>query len=464
VSTAATPQHLVEHALDSSTADQCIAIVRTSTSANLRWANNTLTTNGVMRGCQVTVLSFNGAGEGTTSGSVSGSAFSLDQVSRLVEAADAAAAISGPAADAAELVAGTVAPDWEDPPVETSIDVYSDFAPALGEAFKRSSAEGRVLYGFVDYDVTTTYLGSSTGMRLRHDQPTGYWSCTGKPADLSASAWVGGAARDFTDMSVDAMDAELARRLSWATRRVDLGAGRYDTVLPPAAVADLMISAYWSSAARTAHDGQSVFGRPGGGTRIGDRLSQHPVQVFSDPSYPGLDAIPFVVATASCETESVFDNGLPLAPTHWIRDGSLAALLQTRESAALTEQPVTPGIENLIVTIDDATGSTEELVAGVDRGLLLTCLWYIVAVDPQTLLLTGLTRDGVYLVESGEITAAVNNFRFNESPVDLLDRFTAASATVPSFSREWGGDLLPRTATPALRVPDFNMSTVSQAT
>ena len=102
-------------------------------------------------------------------------------------------------------------------------------------------------------------------------------------------------------------------------------------------------------------------------------------------------------------------------------------------------------------------------MAGTERGLLLTCLWYIRAVDPQTLLLTGLTRDGVYLVENGEITGAVNNFRFNESPVDLLRRFSHASATVPAFSREWGDDYFSRTAMPALRVPDFNMSSVSQA-
>ena len=88
-----------------------------------------------------------------------------------------------------------------------------------------------------------------------------------------------------------------------------------------------------------------------------------------------------------------------------------------------------------------------DLVAGTERGLLLTCLWYIREVDPQTLLLTGLTRDGVYLVENGEITGAVNNFRFNESPVDLLNRFSHASATVPSFSREWGDDYFRRTAT-----------------
>ena len=129
----------------------------------------------------------------------------------------------------------------------------------------------------------------------------------------------------------------------------------------------------------------------------------------------------------------------------------------------MTGQPLTPAVDNLVLSVDGATGSVEDLVAGTERGLLLTCLWYIREVDTQTLLLTGLTRDGVYLVEDGKVTGAVNNFRFNESPVSILDRFTHASATVPSFSREWGDDYFSRTATPALRVPDFNMSSVSQA-
>jgi predicted Zn-dependent protease len=129
----------------------------------------------------------------------------------------------------------------------------------------------------------------------------------------------------------------------------------------------------------------------------------------------------------------------------------------------MTKQPVTPAVDNLVLTVDGASGSIDDLVAGTERGLLLTCLWYIREVDPQSLLLTGLTRDGVYLVENGEITGLVNNYRFNESPIDLLRRFTHASATELSFSREWGDDYFSRTATPALRVPDFNMSSVSQA-
>jgi len=460
--TTASPQELVELALRTSTSDQCVVIVHDSTRANLRWANNTLTTNGVMHDVTVTVVAFHGAGEGTASGSVSASAASTAQVERVVEAADAAARAAGPAEDAADLPTGEAAADWFEPSGRTSIEVYADFAPALGEAFGRADAERRILYGFVDHDVTTTYLGSSTGLRLRHVQPTGHYGCTAKPTDLSTSAWVGGATRDFTDVDAHVMDAELVRRLGWAERRVDLPAGRYDTVLPPTAVADLMIYAYWTAAARDAHDGQTVFSRRGGGTRIGDTLSDRPLQLYSDPHYPGLEASTFVATGSSNAIESVFDNGLPLPRTDWVKDGRLAALLQNRHSAALTGQPCTPYVDNLVVEVDGGSGRTEDLVAGVERGLLLTCLWYIREVDPQTLLLTGLTRDGVYLVENGEVTGAVNNFRFNESPVDLMRRFSEASATGPSFSREWG-DYFPRTATPALRVPDFNMSTVSQA-
>jgi predicted Zn-dependent protease len=454
-----TPQSFVEHALATSAADDCMVIVRDRTSANLRWANNTLTTNGVMSAVDVTVISF----VGKATASVTASVTTLGGVTGLVQAADAAARDADPAEDAGELVRARTSPDWDEPPVPTDIHVYDVVAPALGEAFGRAGAAGRILYGFVNHEIATTYLGSTTGLRLRHVQPTGHVGCTGKSADLTRSAWVGAATRDFADVDPLALDEELARRLAWADRRVDLPAGRYDTILPPTAMADLMIDAYWSAGARTAWEGQSVYSQRGGGTRIGQRIARPGVTLFSDPSYDGLQCLPFAVTASSSNEESVFDNGLPVGRTDWIRDGELAALIQTRHTAAMTSQPTTPGIDNLGLVVDGANGSIEDLVAGMDRGLLLTCLWYIREVDPQTLLLTGLTRDGVYLVENGEITGAVNNFRFNESPVDILTRFTHASATVPAFGREWGDDYFSRTAMPALRVPDFNMSSVSQA-
>ena len=457
------PQSLVEHALASSMSDDCVAIVHDSTSANLRWANNTLTTNGVMHALHVTVVSFVKQSGGVSVGSVSGSATTQAEVDALVRAADASARGASPAEDADDLVADRTSADWADEPERTGIEVFDQVAPALGEAFARAGAGGRVLYGFVDHRVTTTYLGSTSGLRLRHVQPTGHFACTGKPTDLSTSAWVGQATRDFTDVDPLAAEAELTGRLAWARRRVDLEPGRYDTILPPTAVADLMIDAYWSLGGRTAWEGQSVFSRPGGGTRIGEPLTRPEVGLRSDPAHPGLECAPFAMAAASTNESSVFDNGLELRPTDWIREGRLTSLRQTRHTAAMTQQPVTPPVDNLVLDVAGGSGSLEDLVAGTERGLLLTCLWYIRVVDPQTLLLTGLTRDGVYLVEDGEITAAVNNFRWNESPVDLLRRYSHASATVPSFSREWGDDYFSRTATPALRVPDFNMSSVSPA-
>ncbi len=460
-----TAQDTVEKGLElaaAAGADGCVVLVDDSSSANLRWANNTLTTNGVMRGSSTTVIATVGAGEGTACGVVGQSAVTAESLAELVSSAVAAARSADPAEDTRPLVEGGAGPRWDDEPGETSVGVYESFAPALGEALRRASKENRWLYGFADHQITTTYLGSSTGLRLRHEQPEGHVTVTAKSGDLSQSAWVGSATRDFTDVDVTALDAELVRRLGWAQRTVDLPAGRYHTVVPADAVTDLVTYLYWTMGGRDAHEGRTVFSNPSGGTRVGEQLSPHPVTLRSDPHQPGCESAPFVTAHRSSSEFSVFDNGLTLRATDWIRGGRLENLLQTRFSADLTGLAVTPWIESYSLEVDGGTGSVDDLVAGVDDGLLLTCLWYIRVVDPQTLLLTGLTRDGVYRVENGEVTGAVNNFRFNESPVDLLARFTQAGATVPAFSREWG-DEFPRTSAPPLLVPDFNMSSVSQA-
>jgi predicted Zn-dependent protease len=158
----------------------------------------------------------------------------------------------------------------------------------------------------------------------------------------------------------------------------------------------------------------------------------------------------------------VFDNGMANPAVTWIQDGVLANLVRPRAWALRTTAPAVAAVDNLLLEDPAATATTEEMVAATDRGLLLTTLWYIREVDPQTLLLTGLTRDGVFLVEGGEVTGAVNNFRFNESPVDLLGRVTEAGRTERTLPREWN-DWFTRAAMPALRVPDFHMSSVSPA-
>ncbi|MFI6108740.1 metallopeptidase TldD-related protein [Streptomyces sp. NPDC093595] len=455
------PYEIVERALELSRADGCVVIADEQSSANLRWAGNALTTNGVTRGRTLTVIATVDGAQGTASGVVSRSAVTADELEPLVRAAEAAARAAGPAEDAQPLVEGVAAsPDFTDAPVETSSSVFADFAPALGEAFARARAGGRELYGFAHHELTSTYLGTSAGLRLRHDQPSGTLELNAKSPDRTRSAWAGRSTRDFKDVDPTALDAELGRRLGWAERRIELPAGRYETLLPPTAVADLAIYQLWSSAGRDAAEGRTVFSKPGGGTRVGETLSPLPLTLRSDPNEPGLESAPFVIAHSSGDDSSVFDNGLPLSATDWMRDGRLERLVTTRHSAGLTRLPVAPAIGNLIL---DGGGerSLEEMVASTERGLLLTCLWYIREVDPATLLLTGLTRDGVYLVEGGEVVGEVNNFRFNESPVDLLSRATEAGRTEKTLPREWS-DWFTRAAMPPLRVPDFNMSSVSQ--
>jgi predicted Zn-dependent protease len=299
-------------------------------------------------------------------------------------------------------------------------------------------------------------------LRRRYAQPAVRLELTGRSADGSRSAWSGQGAADIAALDLTAVEADVARRLAWGERKISLDAGRYPTILPPSAVADLMVYAYWSAGALDAHEGQSVFSKAGGGTRVGERLTDVPLTLRGDPAMQGQECAPFVVAGSSSRMASAFDNGAPISATEWIRDGELAALIQTRHSADLTGLPFTPFVDNLEMTAPDASGSVTDLVASTARGLLLTCLWYIREVDPQTLLLTGLTRDGVFLVEGGEVVGAVNNFRFNESPVGMLKRIVEVGRTEETLAREFG-DYFTRTRMPALRVADFNMSTVSQA-
>jgi predicted Zn-dependent protease len=457
-----TPQDLVEQALAKSTADDQIAFVVESSEANLRWAGNSLTTNGSMRSRQVVVISFVDGGAGMAAGTVTRTG--TPDVAELVAASEQAARDAGPAEDAMPLISDAPpgSGDWDASAAETSIGVFADFAPALGQAFGEARDRDELLFGFAEHSMSTTYLGSSTGLRLRHDQPSGRVELNGKSPDFSRSVWAGVGTRDFRDVSVADLAADVQRKMGWSKRRVELPAGRYETLLPPSAVSDLMIYLYWTMEARDADEGRNVFARPGGGNRVGERLAALPLTLRSDPDAPGLETAPFQVVSASSGSASVFDNGMASPAVNWIEDGVLANLIRPRAWALRTTAPATAAVDNLLLEDPNATATQDEMLAATDRGLLLTTLWYIREVDPQTLLLTGLTRDGVFLVENGEVTGAVNNFRFNESPVDLLGRAVEAGRTERTLPREWN-DWFTRCAMPPLRVPDFNMSSVSPA-
>jgi predicted Zn-dependent protease len=466
---AATPQDTVERALAAARpGGETVVIADESSTANLRWAGNTLTTNGVAASRSLTVISIDRRADGTAGvGTVSRAGVTPGQVEELVREAEKAAADASAAEDTADLVpgdpeSGREQTAWTAPPAGTDFGVFRSFAAQLGDTLRGAEAAGRKLYGFAEHGVTSSFLGTSAGVRARYDQPAGRLELNAKSADLARSAWDGAATRDFSDVDVAALDARLAQRLSWQERRLELPAGRYETLLPPTAVSDLMIYLYWSAGARDAGEGRTVFSKPGGGTRTGERLADQPLDLFSDPAYRGLECAPFTIAHSSGRDSSVFDNGLASPRASWISGGTLSGLHSSRYSAALTGLPATPAVDNLILSAPGATASLESMIASTKRGLLLTCLWYIRLVDPQTLLLTGLTRDGVYLVEDGKVAGVVNNFRFNESPVGMLSRVTEVGATEQTLPREWG-DYFNRAAMPPLRVEAFNMSSVSQA-
>ena len=460
-------QDVIEDALRAA-GGACIVIVEESSEAEVRFANNTSTTNGVRRDRRTTVVRFAG-GDGTGPPPGWRAADGAVDVGELVAAAGRDAAGSPAAPDAAPLLdpAGAA-------PVAVAVrrgpgrhrpraSCPGCSAPSAG-AFGRAEAAGRQLAGFAEHRLATAYLGTSTGLRLRpcpahRGLPPGAAAATAGPTPRGSA----GAPPTSPTSTSAALEDELGRRMAWGRRRLELDAGRYEVVLPPDAVADLMIGLVGSAGGQEAEDGRTVFSAPGGGTRVGESLARLPFDLRSDPDRagPGLYAVRGRHALGRRRLGVRQRARRSGPPPGWTAAGS-AASATTGPGRPAPASPPPRRSTTWSSGPPGPTGSVDDLVARTGRGLLLTCLWYIREVDAATLLLTGLTRDGVYLVEDGAVVGAVNNFRFNESPVDLLSRVTEVGATVRALGREYG-EWVNRTAMPALRVPDFNMSSTSAA-
>jgi predicted Zn-dependent protease len=471
VSDSLRPQLLVDTVLAASATAEVIAVVDVDSTVNLRWADNSLTTNGATTSTTVTVIAFAAPGSGSATGVATATIGDVAEIAALVEQAELSARAADPAADAQPLldIVACCDAEWDSAPRTTSGASLVGFCSRLSDVLAAADAHRTSLYGYAEHRMASTWVGSGSGLRVRIDSPDGHLGITARrpgPDGGPRTSWVGRAFTDPDALDPEMLYSELRRRLRWGERRIELPAGRYDTVLPPEAVADLVAFLHFSLGARAALDGYSVWsGADSGPTRLGQRVTDPRVRLHSDPAGAGFDELRCadrVVTRASSADDSVFDNGLALTATDWIRSGVARSLITSRASAADGGLAVQPSIGNLLLTVDGARGTADELVAGVDRGLLLTSLSYLREVDPRRLLVTGLTRDGVYRVEGGEVVGEVNNFRFDESPLSVLNRFTAAGTTVPALSREWG-EYFTRMAMPALRVPDFRMSSVSEA-
>ncbi len=456
-----TPQEIVEEGLAALGAERGAVLVEHTSTANLRWANSSMTTNGLTASHRVHVVAHPSLAGGPGSGSASGMVAHPADVVGLLARARRAAADAGPAHDEAdEPAARPASADWDASPGSTD---PGQLAPATGLLAEVLSEPGIEIFGYAEHTVTTTYLGTSGGLRLRHEQPTGRFELCGKSHDRTRSAWAGRSGRDLAALDLASTTAEVRRGLAAQQRRVPLDPGRHRVLLSPSAAADLLIYLLWSAGLRDAIEGRSAFaGSREGSTRLGSQLSEMPFWLRSDPAAAGVECADHCLAVDSSSTTSAFDLGLPLRATDWIRDGRLSALASTQHAAAGAGLAPTPPIDNLLAGVEGRAGTLDEVATRLEDGLLVTCLWYIREVDPQTLLLTGLTRDGVYVVRHGEIVAATGNVRFNESPLGMLGRLSDAGAPVDCLPREWA-DWFTRARVAPLVVDGFHLSTTSDA-
>lgn len=343
------PQHAVnivlKEAARSGRADETMVLVTEKVEATLRWAGNSMTTNGVSHSRNVTVISIVRRGDSAFVGSVVSAEVDPSVLPGLVVSSQDAARSAPEAGDAAPLLADTGEPDdWDAPVPGTGAGVFTGIAGSLSRGFRGADR----LYGYAHRSVSTTFLASSTGLRRRYTQPTGAIEINAKRGD--ASAWVGIGTPDFVEVPIDLMLERLSTRLRWAQRTVELPAGRYQTIMPPSTVADMMIYLGWSMAGRGAQEGRTAFSAPGGGTRVGERLTELPLTLFTDPAAPGLACTPFVAVSNSSETQSVFDNGMEISQVDWIRSGVINALAYPRATAAKFDAPVAVAADNLIMT------------------------------------------------------------------------------------------------------------------
>lgn len=450
-----TAQEAVEATLGAATTAATVVAVEESATVNYRWAVSMPTTNGDTRERKVTITAISEVSGGWATGTRSGS---IDDWRALLAAAEADARGGSASSEGAELLPGGVLAGYAAPPAAPPTP---ELPSELAAAFGRGDTE---VFGYAEQEVATTYVGTSTGARWRSEEGAARFEVSAKADGRRRSSWHGAAGDTFANVDVAAALADVESGLAAQATSIDVPAEPTTVILTPSAVADLMIVLWWVAVARDAAEGHSPFSDPEGpaGTALGRRLTDRRLTLHSDPAAAGVTCPDRLWTPWSGPSATVFDTGSPLVPQSWITDGRLSALAATRAAAAQFGLPFVASPANLLLHDEDGSGSLADVVARTERALLVTSLWYIRDVDPQAMLVTGLTRDGTYVVEEGRIVGSAGNFRFNESPLAVLANVVDAGEPVRCLPREWA-DYFTRTVMPPLVVRKFGLSTPSTA-
>lgn len=428
---------LVSRTVKMSKADAIRVSVQSSRESNIRFAANQVSTAGNSNTTTIRVQSV----FGKRKASVVTNSRTDEGLRRAVEQSEALARL---APEDPEYL-GELGPQqyatvsaWFDGTAALSADDRARAAmSALGPA--RSSNDLTVA-GFLSTGANATAIGNSAGLFAYHRSTNASYTLTARTTDGTGSGWAGASENDWSKLDFQGVARRAIDKARASRNPAAMEPGRYTVVFEPDATSDLIPLMAGALQARAADEGRSAFAKSGGATKVGEKIVDERVSLSSNPADPMILATPFD------------GEGMPLGAQTWVSKGVLSQLAYTRFWAQQKGRTPTGGTGSL--RLDGGTASLDELIAGTERGILVTHCWYIRAVDQRTLVYTGLTRDGTFLIENGKIARPIRNFRFNDSPLFMLNNLDAIGRPV----RTSGGD-----AMPPIRVRDFNFTSLSDA-
>ena len=435
-------QAIVEKAIKRSKADAIDVQVNTYTAGNIRFADNQVSTAGSTTDAQLGIQSFFGARHAV----VTTNDLSDESIARAVSESERLARLAPEDPEnMPQLGAQQYAPvnSWFD---STASLTAEDRAKAALSALDIARKAGDLkAAGYLVTNAGALAIGNSAGMFAYHRSTNANYTLTVRTTDGTGSGWAAADHADWAQLDARRVAETASEKAKLSRNPVAIEPGRYTVILEPQAVGDIvqLISQY--ADARSADEGRSPFVKQGGGNKVGEKIMDERVSIYSDPADPQLLGRPWDF------------EGMPLGRQEWIEKGVLKQLIYSRFWAK--KQGKTPTGGPSTFKMAGGTQSVDDLVKGTTRGILVTRLWYLREVDPRTILYTGLTRDGTFLIENGKITKSLRNFRFNESPLFMLNNLEALGRAERLAGTEQGGDVV----MPSMKVRDFNFTSLSEA-
>jgi predicted Zn-dependent protease len=428
-------RQIMEKALSYSTADGCEVNLSGSESGNIRYARNTVSTAGHRSNQDLVVQSNYGKKYATATIDE----FDDESLKKVVQRSEELAKISPENPEFMGLL-GPQSYDESVTHIDATAKISPDFrAQVANSSIEPAAAQDVTAAGFMNDSAGFSAMMNSKGLFAYNKSTDISFTVTMRSNDGTGSGWV---TRDFND--VNKFDAAEASKVAidkaiMSREAKAIEPGKYTVILEPAASIGLLSRIGGALNARTADEGRSFMSKEGGGTKLGEKIVDERINMYSDPLH--ID-----VPTGTWNGE-----GMPLKKTSWIENGAVKNLAYGRFWAKEKGVEPVPFPPNFIMEGGDA--SLEDLIKSTKKGILVTRLWYIRGVDPQTLLFTGLTRDGTFYIENGKIKHPVKNFRFNESPIIMLNNLETLGQQV-----RIDGNLIPY-----MKVRDFTFTSLSDA-